>query len=92
MTTTTDTYTNGSQFEADAIANAINTAYAAGAHVTINGREVYSHWTRNRNADSNWQNGSVSVNVRGRRAGSQGTVWIKKGESAHIEISQPASA
>jgi hypothetical protein len=50
----------------------------SGEITEVAGREV---WSRFGGAASSWQNGSVSVNVRGRSARTQGTVWVKDGQT-----------
>jgi hypothetical protein len=44
----------------------------------VGGREVWSQFGER---STTWQNGSVSVNVRGRTSRSQGTVWVREGQT-----------
>lgn len=69
------------------VVTVINDAMASGATVRVNGREVWSRWTRNRCAEK-WGNGSASVTVRGRKAGTEGTVWVKAGQTVTVEVAR----
>lgn len=56
-------------------------AVNAGTVTHVAGREVWAKWGAQA---STWQNGSVSVQVRGTRVGNsnkQGQVWVKEGQS-----------
>ena len=46
---------------------------------TVKGREVWNRF--NMQTCTSWGNGSVSVDVRGRDGRSQGTVWVKNGQT-----------
>lgn len=85
-TSTRNEYLNGSSFEAEAIAHAINAAYAAGHQVEINGRTVKApSWTGL--PAFTWGSGSVSVSVAPRSRGARaGTVWVKRGSSAIVVV------
>lgn len=84
--TATETFQNGSSFEAQAVAHAVNSAVAAGCAVTVNGSEV---WSRFHGAPATvWQNGSLSFDVRGRTPSAQGTVWVKRGQTATVTITE----
>lgn len=86
MTATSQTFTNGSSFEADAIANAINVAALAGHSVTVNGRKAKArHYTR-RPADV-YMNGTVEVVCEPRSRGARtGYLYVKSGQSVTVEI------
>lgn len=84
--TQTLSQTNGSAFEAEAMANMINEAYIAGHQVIVNGREAKApHWTR-RPAHV-YGNGTVEVNCLPRTRGARaGYTYIKHGETAQITV------
>lgn len=69
------------------LAIVVNDATARGATIEVGGREVWSRWSRKTPARA-WQNGSVSVDVRGRTKGAQGTVWVRRGETATVKITE----
>lgn len=62
-------------------ADTINARVANGERVEVNGREVFARFGQ---PASTWQNGSLSVSVRGRKPGREGTVWVKAGEQFSI--------
>lgn len=64
----------------DRIARKVNEAYAAGHVVTFQGEGVWSQFGA---PASPWQNGSLSVNIRGRKA-RQGVRWAKVGERVDV--------
>jgi hypothetical protein len=63
---------------ATTIADAINADFAAGRISTVNGRELVTAWGKA--PAVSWQNGSVSVTVKGRTKGKVGTVFVKVGQ------------
>lgn len=71
----TQTFTNTDD---SAARNAFVALVNNGKVTTVNGRTV---WTRFGAFASAWQNGSVSVDVRGKGKRTQGTVWVKVGET-----------
>lgn len=78
MTTTTHTISreNGAR-----LVRTINSLAAVdtGHQVEVDGREVWSRWAPSEPATL-WQNGTVSVQVRGREPGKQGEVYVKVGQ------------
>lgn len=86
MSTTTTTYTvtpdNGST-----IAALVNDLAATG-DLQANGREVWS-LLPGRPVSRQWQNGSVSVLVRGRKPGTQGEIFVKDGETLTLTTDAP---
>lgn len=60
-------------------ADALNERFASGERVEVQGRVVTSKWFGK--PATAWQNGSLSVTVEGRRKGTEGTVWVKSGET-----------
>lgn len=63
----------------------VNDAVVSGAKVEVDGREVWSRWNRTSPAKT-WNNGSVSVDVRGRSKGTQGTVWVRASSKATVTV------
>lgn len=72
--TTTRQFVNTSHGAAWNFADDVN----FGNVTTVAGHEVFSRYGAE--LATVWANGSVSVQVRGRTAKAQGTVWIKAGE------------
>ena len=66
---------------AQATADALNAAFAAGTLHTVNGREVTSAYGTK--VATAWQNGTVSVTVKGRAKRTTGTVYVKAGQDLH---------
>jgi hypothetical protein len=64
-----------------AIADRINAEFHAGTLTTVNGREPASRYGTT--VATAWQNGTVSVSVRGRAKGKLGEVYIKSGQTLH---------
>lgn len=60
------------------IADDINAAFAAGECWGVNGREAKSAWGQP--IARSWQNGTVSVTVKGREKRTTGTVYVKVGQ------------
>lgn len=70
-------------FDAEKVASAINQLVTEGKLTHVNGREV---WARFRKGPATaWRNGSLSVDVRGRSAGKEGTLWVKAGQTLVTE-------
>lgn len=63
----------------------INEAHAAGSTVLVNGRAVIGVYGNP--PAQQWGNGSVSVDVVGRRVRTTGTVWAKFGGVLVVEVS-----
>jgi hypothetical protein len=64
-----------------ATADRINAEFQAGTLTTVNGREPASRYGAT--VATAWQNGTVSVSVRGRAKGKLGEVYIKSGQTLH---------
>lgn len=64
---------------------ALNAAFSAGEAININGRKVVARFPGDEPAHA-YQNGTVGVNVEGRKPGAVGTEFIKKGEKFTIEM------
>jgi hypothetical protein len=63
------------------IADRINAEFHAGTLTTVNGRELASRYGTT--VAKAWQNGTVSVTVRGRTKGKFGELYIKNGQTLH---------
>jgi hypothetical protein len=88
-TTTIITITPGrvGRIQALELATAINTHHDSGAFALVNGRQVWCAYagTQRGQAAQVWQNGTLSINVTGRKLGAQGTVWVKPGDTVTVE-------
>jgi hypothetical protein len=77
MKTTTSEFTNTDATRFDFVRR-VN----AGEVTTVAGREVYARFGARATA---WQNGSVSVEVRGRHARQGNPVWVREGQTVTFE-------
>lgn len=62
----------------------INDAHLAGRQPEVAGRKVATKFSRDLVAQV-WTNGSISVDVAGRKPGTFGVVWIKPGQSVSAD-------